>query len=153
MTTGQEIIQRMLQRAVMTGAAGGEHYDDTSNYDWSVPHSFPGAALLAASDLLGRSAGELAKVLSRIVRSEVTVEVSELKEIYAADLMERAADEVRYYVALSTGDDVPCGYLATEGANAIEWVAKQSWCTGSVGLNGVSCVAIGDTVAIHPKKG
>jgi len=123
-TTGREIIQRMLQRAVMTGDVDQGGHDDTSDYDWSRPHSFSEAELLAARDLLARSAGELSRALGRIVRDEVTVEVTELKEVYAADLMAGAAGEAKYYIALNTGDDAPCGYLVAESANAAEWVAK-----------------------------
>ena len=135
----------------MTHDVDRGRYDDTSAYDWSRPHSLPEAALLAASDLLGRSGAELAKALGRIVRDEVTVEVSELKEVYAADLMAGGVAEADYYVALSTGDDLPCGYLATKGANAVEWVAKQLGGSGGAGDREMSALEqslLGDVMAL-----
>jgi len=121
-TTGRDIIQQLLQRAATTAASPPDGDDGTSDYDWTRPHSVPEALLQDVSDLLGRSGDELAAALGRIVRGDVAIEVSELKEIYASDLAPEAAEQM-YYVALNTSDDKPCGFLAAPGASAIEWVA------------------------------
>ena len=121
MSLGPNIIQLMLHRA--TGG-GGAPQPEASDYDWTRPHGLTRPAAKVLEDLLARAAEDLSAALSRIVRDPITVVPHAVGEVYASAAADTGSDQKRYSIPLTTGQDLPCGALATDGRHAMGWVAR-----------------------------